>query len=184
MKKKLGLKLQLKSCFVWASRAEWKLKDVGDFPPQLSVFAAFVVGIARSQNWVADWPVLSEIIKPLYNYLLCYTDRKYKTFTNVSSITDCLEVLESFAGTALQSGCNPWSFDFFPTRIFCQKERLASFREFCGTAAASFELSSAPDAMCNQSTVPVQHLRTEMDKGQTVRLSGEIIGNNEEYPES
>ena len=56
-----------------------------------------------SSNFVSNGLDLSEIFKPVQSYLIC-SNPESSNFTDSSYFTGCLEVLASFAGTAVEPG--------------------------------------------------------------------------------
>ena len=56
-----------------------------------------------SSSEIGNGHDLSEIIKPLQSYL-SWNYPNSNIFTDASSVIECLEVLESFTGTALEPG--------------------------------------------------------------------------------
>ena len=62
-----------------------------------------------SSSGIGDGPALSEIIQPVQSYMLSIRPES-NIFTDAASATECLEVLESFAGTAAEPGYSPWAY--------------------------------------------------------------------------
>ena len=58
---------------------------------------------------LSEHPGLSEVMEPLQSYLLS-CNRVTNVFTDPSSVSEGVELLESFGGTALGSGCDAWGY--------------------------------------------------------------------------
>jgi len=57
----------------------------------------------------SEGPSLAEIFEPVQNYMLSCSPEN-NIFTDPESINYCVELVEDFAGTAWQSGYDPWSY--------------------------------------------------------------------------
>ena len=84
-------------------------------------------------------------------------------FTDAASVTECLEVLESFAGTVVKPGFSPW---VYVDKHTISQVLVVSYREIRAAAVTDgegFDVS-APDAMSFQSSVPAQSSTIDVSK--------------------
>ena len=117
-----------------------------------------------SPNGVSDGPDLSKIIKPVESDLLCNNSESC-SFTEATSITECLEVLESFAGTALEPGYDSCSYSDLSVKDKIPKELVTSYKKTRPASAINQKcLYFCNDAMCIKSWVPAQLPRINLGK--------------------
>ena len=57
----------------------------------------------------SEGPDLGEIIEPLQSYFLSCNPEANK-FTDPSTYSECVEIIEIFSGTALRSGYDAWTY--------------------------------------------------------------------------
>ena len=81
--------------------------------------------------------------------MLC-SNPESKVFTKALLITDSLEDVESFAGTALEPGYLPWSYVDFSDKNQFLKETVTSYKNIRAANASIEECldKSAPNAVC------------------------------------
>ena len=78
--------------------------------------------------------------------------------TDAASVTECFEVLESFAGTTVEPGCSPWVYVDCFDNVTVFKELVISYREIRVIASDDEGVLdvSAPGTMCVQSSLPAR----------------------------
>ena len=84
--------------------------------------------------------------------------------TDAPSVTECLEVLESFTGLAVEPGSSLSIYVDCFDKDTVVKELVTSYEEIRSHAVADEESSDvcAPDAMCVHSSVPAQRPRIDV----------------------
>ena len=107
-------------------------------------------------GWSCEGPDLLETIETVQSYLLS-SNPDCNIFTNAFSISECMEMIGSFARTVVESGYNPWTYiDFFDGNGFL-KELVKCYREIRINEVDGETLDvSALDALCNPSPLPAQ----------------------------
>ena len=88
-----------------------------------------------STNVFRDEPNLSEVIRPVKSYLMT-SNPACIIFADSASISDCVELLESFAGTATEAGYNPWSYVDFSVRDKVLKQLIKCYKDFLAESRA------------------------------------------------
>ena len=123
-----------------------------------------------SPNKVSDGTDLSEITNPVQNYLLC-SNPENNIFTDGSSLTQCLEVLESFPETAVKLVNNLWFSVLYTDEYHILMELFTRYKEIRAANAIKeeFLLISAPISLCLLGWVPAQPPHFDVGK---VRSSG------------
>ena len=58
--------------------------------------------------WFSEDPDLYENIAPLQSFMLS-CNPETNIFTNLGSISECMDFLEKIDGTALDNGCDAWT---------------------------------------------------------------------------
>ena len=93
-----------------------------------------------SISGIGDKPDLSEIIRPVQSYLLSCCPQS-NICTDAASVSDCLEVLESFAGTTVEPGYSPWVYVDCFDKDEVLIELVTSYKEIRAAAATDEGIS-------------------------------------------
>ena len=136
---------------------------IGHFPPVL-----FSLKIGSSLAPPSD-PELSKVIKSLQSYLLsCGVENNI--FTDPSSINECVELLEGFAGTALHSSYDVWTFVSFCGKDCILNNSVSSYKETRSAECVDGDnLSfSAPETLCLQIPIARQPPKVDLAKVQSL----------------
>ena len=105
--------------------------------------------------------------------IYCVAIQSY-TFTDASSTTECLEVMESFVFTAVEEGYNLWSYVNFSDKDQLLESLVTSYKEIPAPAAVIKKRLdvSAPDALSVQSSMPAQPPKIDVGK---IKFSGSLV---------
>ena len=127
---------------------------------------AMQIGLAVSSS---EGPNSAQNIEPVRNYMLSCNPEN-KIFTNPESINSYVELLDTFAATALRSGYDAWSYvdNHKKERILMSLIREhRRIRSAAGVDDAIFS-SVAPETLCRQHSNPI--LPTCVNAAKTLSL--------------
>ena len=124
---------------------------VGHFPSPLPV-VLFYPAVSSSEG-----PNLAKIIEPVQSYIMfCNSESNFSA--NLETINCCVELLETFAGTAILSGHDAWSYVDFHQKEKNERSLMSGYRKIRSASGADDAnlVSSAPEILCSQNPIPSQ----------------------------
>ena len=94
---------------------------------------------------------------------------EHDIFTDPTSVTECVDVLDSFSGTALEGGCNACSYVEFYDSENISKRLISKYRGIQSASGVDDTNLSfgAPETFCLQNPIPRQPPKFDSAKVQS-----------------